>query len=221
MHNVNPYTLQERLIDMQKKTGHIYHRVHYLKYKKPVRQAKKNKSSQPENNNENDAQDDTQSNAAIDELSFLLFFKSCIVERDFEELKKRLEQSIDMREKLINAKNTEFHKLFPFYFIEPLLVSTFWNEWMIEIVQKIMYSFIYRFFSISQSATNPLIPMCCSTNGQQWKPMCSRILIRPTETIFWTTSMTKLAITFVCWNSWCQLVSICRISLANWSFFRM
>lgn len=115
---------------MQKKSGHIFHRVQYLKYKKPARQGKKTKSRQPENNDGDGTQTDTQSDDAIDELAFLLFFKTCIVERDVDELKKRLELSIDMREKLINKKDTEFHKLFPFYFIDPLLVSTFFNEWL-------------------------------------------------------------------------------------------
>lgn len=115
---------------MQKKSGHIYHRVHYLKYKKPVRQAKKTKSSQPENNDSDGAHADPQPDDAIDELAFLLFFKTCIVDRDLNELKQRLEQSIEMRQKLINKKDTEFHKLFPFYFIDPLLVSTFLNEWL-------------------------------------------------------------------------------------------
>lgn len=133
------------MIDMQKKSGHIYHRVHYLKYKKPVRQAKKTKSNQPGNNDRDGAQGDTQSDNAIDELAFLLFFKTCIVERDVDELKKRLELSIEMREELINSKDTEFHKLFPFYFIDPLLVSTF----LIGIVKNYFpFLSIFLLFSI-------------------------------------------------------------------------
>lgn len=119
------FSLQERLINMQGKSGLIYHRVHYLKYKKPARQAKKTKSNQQQDNNRDDAGDDVQSNDSVDEVAFLLFFKSCMVERDLDELKKRLEMSIDMRMNLINKKDTEFHTIFPFYFIEPTLVRDF------------------------------------------------------------------------------------------------
>lgn len=114
------YILQDRLINLKTKTGQIYNRVHYVKYKKPTRQGKKTKSGQLENNNDDGHEDD-----AIDEVAFLLFFKTCIVERDLDELKKRLEQSIDMRHNLIKRKDTEFHKVFPFYFVEPSLVSIF------------------------------------------------------------------------------------------------
>lgn len=164
------YILQERLIDMQAKSGLIYHRVHYLKYKKPVRLGKKTKSNQLENVDADDVHTDAQLDSAIDEVAFLLFFKTCIVERDLDELKKRLELSIDMRQNLINKKGTEFHKVFPFYFVEPSLVSRFSNEWL-----KLFRSwttesnvfFIFRFVSISKFATKKLTRMDYSTSGQQ------------------------------------------------------
>lgn len=103
----------------------MYNRVHYVKYRKG-RHAKKTKPDQPEINNgdDNASDNDAQSVDAIDEVAFSLFFKTCIVERDLDELKKRLEQSIDMRQNLINNIDTEFHKVFPFYFVEPSLVSS-------------------------------------------------------------------------------------------------
>lgn len=119
------HTSQDRLIDLKTKTGLIHNRVHYVKYKKPARQAKKTKTGQSGNNDDDGHDIDTHSDDAIDEVAFLLFFKTCIVERDVDELKKRLEQSIDMRQNLINKKETEFHKVFPFYFVEPSLVSIF------------------------------------------------------------------------------------------------
>lgn len=57
-----------------------------------------------------------------DELEFQLYFKTCLVERDLDILKIKLKQSIKMRQS--NQKqNTGFHKTFPFYFIQPTLVS--------------------------------------------------------------------------------------------------
>lgn len=59
----------------------------------------------------------------IDELQYLLYFKTCIVDRDLDILKIKLKQSIEMRERLMEKKGTEFHKTFPFFFINPSLVS--------------------------------------------------------------------------------------------------
>lgn len=58
----------------------------------------------------------------VDELAYLLFFKTCIVERQIDELQLKLKKSNGIRESLIKKRNTEFHKTFPFYFIEPSLV---------------------------------------------------------------------------------------------------
>lgn len=105
---------------MKKKCGHIYHKVCYLKYKKPVRHGKKRIVGQPEENdhpNENEEPDE------IDELQFQLYFKTCVIDRDLEILKIKLKQSIEMRERLVKKKGIEFHKTFPFYFLEPSLVS--------------------------------------------------------------------------------------------------
>lgn len=63
-----------------------------------------------------------QSDDGVDELEFLLYFKTCIVDHDLDVLKIRLKQSIRIRETLIKKKGTEFHKTFPFYFVEPSLV---------------------------------------------------------------------------------------------------
>lgn len=52
----------------------------------------------------------------------MLFFRTCVVNRDREQLKIRLKQTIRAREVLIKTKGTKFHQLFPFYFIDPMLV---------------------------------------------------------------------------------------------------
>lgn len=60
--------------------------------------------------------------AEIDELQFLLYFKTCLVDRDLDILKIKLKQSIQMREQLMDKKGTEFNKTFPFFFVQPSLV---------------------------------------------------------------------------------------------------
>lgn len=89
-----------------------------MKYKKPARKRKKQAMTE----NDNDSMEKNNVDE-IDELSCLLFFKTCILDRDIDILKIRLKQSIEMRESLIKKQKTEFHKTFPFYFIEPSLVS--------------------------------------------------------------------------------------------------
>lgn len=104
---------------MKHKRGHLYHRICYLKYKKPSRQVEKRVITSAEGIG------DAESDNEIDELQYLLFFKTCLVHRDVEILKIKLKQSIGMRERLIERKGTEFHKTFPFYFVEPTLVGFF------------------------------------------------------------------------------------------------
>lgn len=113
------------MYDGKNKRGSVYHKIHYLRYKKPTTQRAKTKNRMM-NENENENNDcDAKTNDDIDELSFLLFFKTCIVNKDLSILKIKLEQSILIREKLIKKAKTEFHKTFPFYFIEPTLVSKY------------------------------------------------------------------------------------------------
>lgn len=57
-----------------------------------------------------------------DEKEALLFFRTCILDRDMDELKNKLQQTIKVREALIKKKGTIFHQLFPFYFVEPTLI---------------------------------------------------------------------------------------------------
>lgn len=116
------FDLQSRLCDTKRRKGLIYNRIVYHKYKKPSKKCPnvitvENEPS--ENAIENNTDD------AVDELTYLLYFKTCLVDRDLEILKIKLAQTVEMREVLIKKKDTQFHKMFPFYFIEPSLVSVF------------------------------------------------------------------------------------------------
>lgn len=115
------YISQERLFDKKNKRGHIYHRICYLKFKKPQRKGKRKVAEQAVNAEPVESDEE----AEIDELQFLLYFKTCLVDRDLDILKIKLKQSIEMREHLMEKKGTEFHKIFPFFFIQPSLVR--WN----------------------------------------------------------------------------------------------
>lgn len=103
---------------MKKRRGHIYHRICYLKFKKPLRKGKKKVAERSEDTEAMESDED----AEIDELEFLLYFKTCLVDRDLDILKIKLKQSIQMRECLMEKKGTEFHKTFPFFFVQPSLV---------------------------------------------------------------------------------------------------
>lgn len=112
------YISQERLFDKKRKRGHIYHRICYLKFKKPLQKGKRKVADQAVDTEPAQSDDDD----GIDELQFLLYFKTCLVDRDMDILKIKLKQSIQMREQLMDKKGTEFHKSFPFFFIHPPLV---------------------------------------------------------------------------------------------------
>lgn len=58
-----------------------------------------------------------------EELASLLFFKTCLIDRDKEILKIKLKQTIAMRQKVLKRRETKFIESFPFYFLSPELVS--------------------------------------------------------------------------------------------------
>lgn len=58
-----------------------------------------------------------------EELEHLLFFRTCVVKRDKEILKIRMKQTVALRDKMLKKEETKFPEMFPFYFIEPDLVS--------------------------------------------------------------------------------------------------
>lgn len=117
---------KDRLFNFKKRCGIIYNKTIYSKYHKTSTktkvQAPKRENTNVENDNavSNDPSDDE-----VNEISYLLYFKTCLVDRDLEILKIKLAQTIEMREKLLNKKGISIHKTFPFYFVQPNLVSTF------------------------------------------------------------------------------------------------
>lgn len=57
-----------------------------------------------------------------EELAYQLYFRTCILSREMEILKLKLQKSVKMREKMIKKQGTVFHESFPFYFLNPELV---------------------------------------------------------------------------------------------------
>lgn len=60
-----------------------------------------------------------------EEYSCLLFFKTCLIDRDKDILKIKMQQTIQLREKTIRKRETKFIESFPFYFVSPDLVKCF------------------------------------------------------------------------------------------------
>lgn len=118
---------------------------------KSIKSQSNNKKNHLQTNENGDVIENEQLDDEVDELEFLLYFKTCLVDRDIEILKIRLSQSIEMREKLIKKKDTVFHKMFPFYFIQPTLVSFLWIRWIFKIIAIITRN-NFRFCLIKQIA---------------------------------------------------------------------
>lgn len=71
-------------------------------------------------------EDDIDDNFTEEEkLGFLLFFKTCVLPRDYDILKIKMDQTIKLRESVVKESKTVFYNAFPFYFICPELVSKF------------------------------------------------------------------------------------------------
>lgn len=119
---------QDELCNAKAKKGSIYHKIHHKMYRVKPRNEKNKKNAKNNADNLETSYENgnlIEQNNDVDELEFLLYFKTCLVDRDMDILKIRLGQSIEMRESLIKKKDTQFHKIFPFYFIKPTLVREF------------------------------------------------------------------------------------------------
>lgn len=57
------------------------------------------------------------------ELSCLLYFKTCLVEKEIDILKIKMRQTIDLREKVLRKNDVKFFEAFSFYFVAPDLVQ--------------------------------------------------------------------------------------------------
>lgn len=68
------------------------------------------------------AADEIRQMSLDEESEYLSFFRTCCIDRDKEILKIKLKQSIALREKTIQKRETKFAESFPFYFLSPDLV---------------------------------------------------------------------------------------------------
>lgn len=108
---------QDRLYDPKHRKGSLYNKLNYQKY---IQQSRKEAR---ENENQNELVEQLEEISLADELSYLLYFKTCIVEKEKDILKIKMEKTITLREKVIKKHETKFLESFPFYFVSPDLVS--------------------------------------------------------------------------------------------------
>lgn len=103
------------------KKGFLYNKLFYKKYKQRVPRPTKPVQDEAV------PTDDTENLSYDAENEYMLFFRTCLVSRDKEELKIKLTQSIKEREILMKNQAIDFPKLFPFYFLSPdLVISIFY-----------------------------------------------------------------------------------------------
>lgn len=97
----------------------VYNTITYRKYHK------RDLNIEMENLNLSDYNDEfgqLEPMTEAEEKEALLFFRTCILGRDMDELKNKMQRTIKVREALIRKKGTIFHQVFPFYFVEPTLI---------------------------------------------------------------------------------------------------
>lgn len=112
---------------MQRK-GALYNKVLYKKYKTNKKTISQTKASNSDKEPEPDVRVAAISNqmeemTLDEELSYLLYFKTCMVDREMEILKIKMQKTIALREKTIKKRETKFIESFPIYFVAPELVS--------------------------------------------------------------------------------------------------
>lgn len=104
------------------KKGILYNKINYRKYGKVNKQPEESKEPNDQLPLQN-VTDLMEKMTVDEELTYLLFFKTCLIERDKEILKIKMKQSIALREKVLRKAETKFAESFPFYFISPDLVN--------------------------------------------------------------------------------------------------
>lgn len=133
------YFIQQTLYDQKKRKGVLYNKLFYQKYGPPATRKNKKRNNKNNKNHDNSlsrndtSQFDEDLNRSIaelnhltlnEELENLLFFKTCIVSRNRDVLELKMKNTIALREKAIKKHETKFVEIFPFYFVEPELVSS-------------------------------------------------------------------------------------------------
>lgn len=98
----------------------VWNKISYVKYRKKdlVRDMENLNLS----DDDNEGLEELEPLSKEEEKDALLFFRTCIVDRDLIDLKNKMRRTIKLREVLMKKKGTIFHQMFPFYFIEPTLV---------------------------------------------------------------------------------------------------
>lgn len=107
---------------MKRQRGLIYNKIKYLKYGKHDVVNKLNDLNLNADQQENTP---TEVLTGEEELEYLLYFRTCIVDREKDILRLKLQKSIKLREKIIEKRDTVFHQSFPFYFTNPEMVDIF------------------------------------------------------------------------------------------------
>lgn len=112
----------------KQKKGILFNKLYYRKYAKANKKIESQKgiaseSTQDLNHAVAEITEDIESLSLEEELSNLLYFKSCIVDKEKNILKIKMQQTIALREKTIRKRETTFIESFPFYFVDPDLVN--------------------------------------------------------------------------------------------------
>lgn len=114
--------------DLKKQRGYLYNKIRYRKYgKTTTKRGRKSSNDYGQREVSTGIEvmtlETINENQTIDESEILLFFRTCVLDRDLETLKMKLVETIELRENVIKKKNTIFYREFPFYFYRPDLVT--------------------------------------------------------------------------------------------------
>lgn len=110
------------MIDSKNKKGLVWNKLSYQRYKKHG-QGQQDLAQSMANM---ELSDDSMSEPITEEelKSIMLFFRTCIVAKERNDLKVKLRKTVKQREEMIKKKGIQFFEVFPFYFIDPSFVSS-------------------------------------------------------------------------------------------------
>lgn len=193
-----------------------------MKYKKPTKKQKHKTTTEDEDVNENAVETDDTAIDDIGELSYLLYFKTCIVDRELDILKIKLTKTIEMRESLIKKRVLSFIRLFLFisssrvWLVFVTLLPNFQDYFLLEICLSLnRYFSILKFHKFLRIQTHYLI------NGIPRREIFSSVSMHRNETIYCSVSAKILAIFLLSWNCWYQIGLIWTKLSGNSSFTQM
>lgn len=144
--------LQDILFNAKERKGLVYNKFFYKKYRKnDLVSAMENM----ELSTDVDNMDGIEELSAEEQKDAMLFFRTCMLERDRKELIVKLKQTIKSRETLIKQKGIKFHQVFPFYFLDPSLVCCFLRTYFEHLLMKIFQIQISLDFEIRTACVRP------------------------------------------------------------------